>query len=105
MKKTLLVFLAVFSLLLLLLPGCEFSSSQFIDLDPTHSEEIAETIIDDSGITVYWTEKGSLYHLDPDCLHLDQSDALCSGTEAQAIEAGKTRVCTTCAKNYAENGD
>ena len=60
------------------------------------------------GIGVYWTQFGSVYHLDTECQHLNRSSELFEGDVATAIEKGKTRLCKTCAKNFnieiADNG-
>ena len=58
--------------------------------------------------SVYWTQFGSVYHLDTECQHLNRSSELFEGDVATAIEKGKTRLCKTCAKNFnieiADNG-
>lgn len=50
--------------------------------------------------TVYWTKSGTVYHLNPDCSHLNHSEELFYGDVEQAIEANKTRVCKDCEKKY-----
>ena len=82
-----------------------------IDYNPISSEEkqAAEAAV--SG-AVYWTTYGKVYHthvLDEefghtledgkDCPYLNRSDALTRGTVEEAIAAGKTRLCSYCARH------
>lgn len=50
------------------------------------------------GITVYWSESGSVWHLHEDCGHLKNSKNIFSGSEEEASEAGKERLCSSCEK-------
>jgi len=52
----------------------------------------------DSGddTVVYWTAGGSVWHITDACSALAKSKSILSGSEAQAAEAGKTRVCKRC---------
>lgn len=47
---------------------------------------------------VYWTKSGSVWHLSTSCSSLAKTDpaGLLSGTEDDAIAAGKERVCKKC---------
>ncbi len=45
---------------------------------------------------VFWTVSGSVWHVTAECSALAKSKSVLSGTEAQAIQAGKTRVCKRC---------
>lgn len=67
------------------------------DFNPISQEELAsaETAITGS---VYWTPFGKVYHTHDDCSHLNQTDTLTFGTVAEAVAAGRTRLCSTCAK-------
>lgn len=49
---------------------------------------------DDPG--VYWTAGGSVWHVTDACSALAKSKSILSGSETQAIRAGKTRVCKRC---------
>ncbi len=53
-----------------------------------------EAITDD----VYWSPFGKVYHTHEDCSSLNRSDELTYGTVEQAIAAGRTRLCSFCAK-------
>lgn len=77
------------------------------DWNPISKEEqqaAMEAITD----TVYWTPFGKVYHtptceVDESgeeiyCSSLNQSDTLYSGTVEEAIAAGRTRLCSFCAK-------
>lgn len=66
-----------------------------IDWNPVSQEEM----LANSGIEeVYWTKGGTVFHLTPDCSHLNNSEDLLKGDSQTAIENGKTRVCITCQK-------
>jgi len=45
---------------------------------------------------VYWTAGGSVWHVTDDCSALSKSKSIVSGVAAEAIKAGKTRVCKRC---------
>ena len=46
--------------------------------------------------TVFWTAGGSVWHVTAECSALAKSKSVSSGTEEQAKEAGKSRVCKRC---------
>ena len=70
------------------------------DWNPVSAEGKAQAQETLAGQSVYWTQFGSVYHLDQDCQHLNRSSELFEGDVTSAIEAGKTRLCKTCAKNF-----
>ena len=78
-----------------------------IDYNPVSAEEkqVAEANI--SG-KVTWTQYGKVYHIYVDdenwCQHLNNSDTVKVGTVEEAIAAGKTRLCKTCAHNHGLEG-
>ncbi|MBR6697717.1 MAG: hypothetical protein IKL73_05545 [Lachnospiraceae bacterium] len=47
---------------------------------------------------VYWSPFGRVYHTHDDCGHLNKTEELTYGTVEQAIAAGRTRLCSSCAK-------
>ncbi len=51
--------------------------------------------------TVYWTNGGSVLHIDESCYHLDRSDTVHSGSVEDAVATGKTRLCATCRDRHA----
>ena len=69
--------------------------------DETYSDSTDETDVDNAGdetdITVFWIENGSVWHLYEDCGHVDGRECT-SGSIAEAKKAGKERVCHTCEK-------
>lgn len=81
----------------------EISASLF----PPATEPEAETAVvlspELSAIkgTVYWTDGGSVLHIDGSCYHLDRSDTIHSGSAMEAVAAGKTRLCATCRDRHA----
>lgn len=46
----------------------------------------------------YWTESGSVYHKYSDCGHIKNSSDIHTGSEQDAILAGKDHICSSCAK-------
>ena len=48
--------------------------------------------------SVFWTESGSVFHLDPLCRHLAKAKEICYGTAEDAVLEGKERACTACEK-------
>lgn len=46
---------------------------------------------------VYWTKNGTVWHTRKECGHIKNSEVI-SGTVSEAEEAGKTRLCSSCAK-------
>lgn len=73
----------------------EMAESFFID-DPALPYEPEHTEIH-NGI-FYWTESGSVYHKYPDCGHIKGSAEIRTGSEQDAVLAGKDHLCSSCAK-------
>ena len=46
---------------------------------------------------VYWTQNGEVWHTEQDCRYLKNKDIL-SGTQEDALGAGKSRLCSSCGK-------
>lgn len=46
----------------------------------------------------YWTDGGRVYHKWSDCGHLKKSSDVKSGSEQDALLAGKEALCSSCAK-------
>ena len=66
------------------------------DWNPVSEEQLKaeEGIITED---VYWTPGGGVYHTHLDCGHLANSVNISEGSVRAAYEAGKTRICKTCA--------
>lgn len=62
------------------------------------SEEQKQAAMDVITDDVYWSPYGKVYHTHDDCSSLNQSDQLTYGTVEQAIAAGRTRLCSFCAR-------
>ena len=74
------------------------------DFNPVSAEQKAEAeaeITDD----VYWTTYGHKYHLDVDCQAIVNSNTVYEGTVTEAIESGRTAICSFCAKRHADELD
>jgi len=71
-----------------------------------NTEEVTEPFIpdtDDMGnILVYWTDNGSVWHINLKCPSLSRSVKVESGTENTAITKGKERLCKKCGELIAE---
>lgn len=67
------------------------------DFNPVSAEQLKEANV---GKVVYWTEGGSVFHLDEDCSHLNRSYELTAGTPEEAEQAGKSRLCKSCEKRH-----
>ncbi len=70
------------------------SSYDFNPVSAEQQEAAMEAIVDD----VYWSRFGKVYHTHDDCQALNKSEELTYGTVEQAIAAGRTRLCSFCAK-------
>ncbi|MBO4627198.1 MAG: ABC transporter permease [Lachnospiraceae bacterium] len=68
-----------------------------IDWNPISKEEKEAAVAAVQG-EVYWTPFGKVYHTHDDCGSLNNSDTLYKGTAQDAIENGRTRICSFCAK-------
>ncbi len=70
------------------------------DFNPVSSEDLQEmeaNAIELGDGTVYWTKSGSVYHLNPSCGYIINSDTVFAGDAAAAYEKGLTRPCKRCA--------
>lgn len=74
------------------------------DFNPVSAEQKQDAMAALNGETVYWAPFGKVYHTHEDCHTLNQSDTLTMGSVEQAIAAGRTRLCSYCAKNDNING-
>lgn len=71
------------------------------DFNPVSSEDLEamnQNAIELGDGTVYWTEHGSVYHLNPNCHTILDSKTIYSGDAAAAYEHGLTRPCKFCAR-------
>ncbi len=74
------------------------------DFNPVSSEDLQamqQNAIELGDGTVYWTEHGKVYHLNPNCRSIINSATIYSGDAAAAYEHGLSRPCKFCA---AESG-
>ena len=102
--KTIATIAAVVALLIGGVAGYEFNDLSKEDKDA------AITALE--GTAVYWTPYGRVYHTHvideelshttddgKDCPYLNRSDSLTRGTVEQALEAGKTKLCSYCQRH------
>ena len=68
-----------------------------IDFDPVSAEDLAEAQQTVGNGSVYWTQFGKSYHLDPNCHTLMRSSKVYPGTIEEAFEANRTDPCDFCA--------
>ena len=74
-----------------------------IDYNPV-SQEQQQAAMEAISADVFWSPFGKVYHTHEDCQALNQSEQLTYGTVEQAIAAGRTRLCSFCAKRDAITG-
>ncbi len=67
-----------------------------VDYNPISSEELTAAEQAISG-TVYYSQFGKVYHTHEDCGHINNSDQVYYGSVEEAVAAGRTRLCNTCA--------
>ena len=67
------------------------------DFNPV-SEEQQQAAIAAINTDVYWAPFGKVYHTHEDCSALNHTDTLVMGTVEEAIAAGRTRLCSFCAR-------
>ena len=70
----------------------------------TPKEDNTDTSVEDNtdtsqGATVYWLDNGSVYHTSASCYHIKEKPNVRSGAVADADAAGKTRLCSACARD------
>ncbi|MBQ9413353.1 MAG: hypothetical protein IJU29_09710 [Oscillospiraceae bacterium] len=85
------------------------------DYNPVSQEQQEAAMSTLGAADVYWTPFGKVYHthvlfdatgdVSETCPHLNNSDGLTRGTVEQAIAAGRTRLCSWCAKHDGIGGD
>lgn len=71
------------------------------DFNPVSAEDLEamqQNAIELGDGTVYWTEHGTVYHLNPNCHHITNSNTIYSGDAAAAYERGLSRPCKDCAR-------
>ena len=61
-------------------------------------QQLRETVpkLPETEDAVFWTVSGSVWHVTAECSALAKSNSVLSGTEEQAKQAGKSRVCKRC---------
>lgn len=67
-----------------------------IDWNPISEEEYQATAQALKGETVYYTQFGKSYHLDPDCRALKNSSVVYEGAIEEALDAGRNDPCDFC---------
>jgi hypothetical protein len=77
------------------------ASADYHAVSAEQKAEAEQEITDD----VYWTTFGHMYHLDVDCQAIVNSNTVYEGTVTEAIESGRTAICSFCAKRHADELD
>lgn len=103
-KKT-KVIATVVALVAMLITGA--ASADYHPISAEQKEEAEQQL---EGVDVYWTPGGHKYHLKVDsgeeakdgCPYLRRSSTVIVGNVDEAIESGKTSLCSYCANHYAE---
>lgn len=76
--------------------GADTSDKQDDTATPSDTLEHDVLVTDPTFRTVYWTKGGSVWHVSRGCSALKNSTDILSGTEDEALAAGKSRVCKKC---------
>jgi len=87
--KTIATVVAVIALLI--------AGASSFEYNPISEEEQQAAMTEIEG-NVLWAPSGKVYHIDEDCQAFSQSEELTEGTVEEAIAAGRTRLCSFCAK-------
>lgn len=93
------IIVTIVAIVALLITGV--ASADFNPITAEEKAEAEETITGD----VYWSTFGHKYHLSTECYHIRDSSTLYQGTVTEAIESGRTAICSYCATHYAEGLD
>ena len=93
------IIVTIVAIVALLITGV--ASADFHPISAEQKEEAESTITGE----VYWTTFGHKYHLSQDCYHIRNSATHYKGTVTEAIESGRTAICSYCADHYAEGLD
>ena len=98
-KKTKIIAVIVAAVALLITGA---ASADYNPISAEQKEEAESQITTD----VYWTQFGHKYHLNIDeeggCPYVRDSATVFKGTVTEAIESGRTAICSYCASHYAE---
>ncbi len=85
---------SVIAIAALLITG--FASADYHPISAEEKAEAEQVITGD----VYWTTFGHKYHLDLECQAIVNSNTVYAGPVAEAIESGRTAICSFCAKRH-----
>ncbi len=77
-------------------PLSEAQTKALLSAQPKESE--AEVVPQEEGAYYFVEGSGTVYHSEASCTHLKKSQNIKIGTLAQALAAGKVKLCATCAK-------
>lgn len=94
-KRTKIIAVAVAVVAMLIGGG---TSADFNPVSAEDLEAMQQNAIELGDGTVYWTEHGTVYHLNPNCHHITNSTTIYSGDAAAAYEQGLSRPCKDCAR-------
>ena len=100
LDKKMKTIVSIIAAVALLITGA--ASADYHPISAEQKEEAEQSITAD----VYWTQFGHKYHLNADeengCPHIRKSSTIYKGTVTEAIESGRTAICSYCAAHYAE---
>lgn len=92
-KKSKIIVTAI-AVAALLITG--FASADYNPISAEQKQEAEQTITED----VYWTPFGHKYHIDSDCNAIVNSATIYAGSVTEAIENGRTSLCSFCAHRH-----
>ena len=89
---------AIIAAVALLITGA--ASADYHPISAEQKEEAEQQITGD----VYWTQFGHKYHVYEDCGSIKNSSTLYMGSVTEAIESGRTAMCSFCANRAEKDG-
>lgn len=92
--------------------SCSKRSSDSSDDKDTEklNEDGSENITNESGVEeasekFFWVKSGKVYHKSANCRYISNSENVICGTEKEAKESGKERICSACGASSADEDE
>ena len=73
------------------------TETEMISLSTEENTPVETDSLHDMQDVVYWTQNGEVWHTEKDCRYLKNKSVI-SGSQEEAIDAGKSRLCSSCGK-------
>ena len=73
------------------------TETEIISSSAEENTTVETDSLHDTQDVVYWTQNGEVWHTEQDCRYLKNKSVI-SGSQEDAIDAGKSRLCSSCGK-------